>query len=210
MRKQLHDFHILAEDTIHIQFHYKSAFVPLDNRTNVFIASFTTCFARLKLYELLDTLQHQVSYYDTHSVIYTTGPGEHSLPVGDYLGDLTDELDGGYISLCPKNYAYQTSTGEETCKVRGFTLNYKNSCIINFESVKNIVKECLTNPGQTFETQNVKIARDRQKHKLYNRVERNLTAWFTPNGLFNQILTHYLMVTKCINTRYRFYELVHR
>ena len=176
VRKQLHDFHILAEDTIHIQWHYKSAFVPLDNRTNVFIASFTTCFARLKLYELLDTLQRRVLYYDTDSVIYTTGPGEQSLPVGDYLGDLTDELDGGYItefvSGGPKNYAYRTSTGEETCKVRGFTLNYKNSCIINFESVKNIVKECLTNPGQTLETQNVKIARDRQKHKLYNRVEK--------------------------------------
>ena len=84
----------------------------------MFIASFTTCFARLKLYELLDTLQRSVLYYDTDSVIYTTGPGEQSLPVGDYLGDLTDELDGGYItefvSSGSKNYAYRTSTGEET------------------------------------------------------------------------------------------------
>ena len=56
VRKQLHDFHLLAEDTIHIPWLYTSAFVPLDNRTNVFIASFATCFARLKLYDLLDTL----------------------------------------------------------------------------------------------------------------------------------------------------------
>ena len=40
-------------------------------KTNVFIAAFTTCHARLKLYEfeLLDILQEQVLYYDTDSVV---------------------------------------------------------------------------------------------------------------------------------------------
>ena len=34
-------------------------------KTNIFVAAFTTCHARLKLYESLDTLQQQVLYYDT-------------------------------------------------------------------------------------------------------------------------------------------------
>lgn len=41
-----------------------------------FIAAFTTCNARLKLYESLDTLQHQVLYYDTDSVIYKWKQGQ--------------------------------------------------------------------------------------------------------------------------------------
>ena len=43
---------------------YERSFKP-----NVFIAAFTTSFARLKLYDALDFL-----YYDTDSVIYKTKP----------------------------------------------------------------------------------------------------------------------------------------
>ena len=39
-------------------------------KNNIFIAAFTTCHARLKLYESLDALQEQVLYFDTDSVIY--------------------------------------------------------------------------------------------------------------------------------------------
>ncbi|PFX13983.1 putative DNA polymerase [Stylophora pistillata] len=38
--------------------------------TNVFIAAFTTCQARLKLYESLEVLKERVLYYDTDSVVY--------------------------------------------------------------------------------------------------------------------------------------------
>ena len=43
-------------------------------KTNIFVAAFTTCHARLKLYESLDTLQEQVFFYDTDSVIYNGVP----------------------------------------------------------------------------------------------------------------------------------------
>ena len=39
-------------------------------KTNIFVTALTTCHARLKLYESLDTLQQQVLYYDTVSVVY--------------------------------------------------------------------------------------------------------------------------------------------
>jgi len=64
---------------------------------------------------------------------------------GDYLGDLTDELEeyGSYsfveefVSGGPKNYAFSVfcpSTGKRAtkCKVKGITLNYENSKGVNF------------------------------------------------------------------------------
>ena len=56
-------------------------------KTNIFVAAFTTCHARLKLYESLDTLQQQVLYYDTDSVVYRLGPGQPSIATGDFLGE---------------------------------------------------------------------------------------------------------------------------
>ena len=67
-------------------------------KTNIFIAAFTTCHARLKLYESLDTLQQKVLYYVTDSVVYKWRPGQPSIAIGDFLGDMTDELDGDVIT----------------------------------------------------------------------------------------------------------------
>ena len=58
-------------------------------KTNIFEAAFTTCHARLKLYESLDTLQEQVLYYDTDSVVYRWRPGQPSIATGDFRGDMT-------------------------------------------------------------------------------------------------------------------------
>ena len=67
-------------------------------KTNIFVAAFTTCQARLKLYESLDTLQEQVLYYDTDSVVYKWCPNQPSIASGVFLGDMTDELDGDVIT----------------------------------------------------------------------------------------------------------------
>ena len=72
--------------------------VEPSSKTNIFIAAFTTCWARLKLYSYLHELQQQVLYYDTDSVIYRWKPGQTSIPVGDFLGEMTDELEGDVIT----------------------------------------------------------------------------------------------------------------
>ena len=115
-------------------------------KTNIFVAAFTTCHARLKLYESLDTLQQQVLYYDTDSVVYKWRPGQPSITTGDFLGDMTDELDGDviteFVSKGAKNYGYQTRGGKAVCKVRGFTLNVRGSAMCNFRTMKeNILLE---------------------------------------------------------------------
>lgn len=62
---------------------------------NIFVACFTTSYARLKLYKALDILQERVLYMGTDSVIYTQKPTETILPTGNYLGKFTNELDHG-------------------------------------------------------------------------------------------------------------------
>ena len=61
----------------------------------IFIATFTTCCARLKLHSYLEHLQKQVLYFDTDSIIFSWKPGQPDIPLGDFLGEMTDELDNG-------------------------------------------------------------------------------------------------------------------
>ena len=115
-------------------------------KTNIFVAAFTTCHARLKLYESLDLLKKQVIYFDTDSIVYKWRPGQPSIPTGDFLGEFKDELQGDiiaeFVSGGAKNYAYQTRAGSSVCKVRGFTLNVRGSAILNFQSMKqNLLDE---------------------------------------------------------------------
>ena len=173
--KDVQDFHIVANDTIQVEWTYKKDCQPEDNKTNIYLATFTTCWARLKLYSILEKIDRNVLYYDTDSVIYVSKTGENDVPLGDNLGELTNELETGehiieFVSGGPKNYAYKTNQGNETCKVRGFTLNFTNSQLINFESVKTLLIDpsekstiTVTNPH--------KICRDKGKRKLYNREE---------------------------------------
>jgi DNA polymerase elongation subunit (family B) len=103
--------------------------MPSDCKTNIFLASFTTAHARLRLFGVLDRLGENVLYFDTDSVIFKTLKCDdlHYLPIGNYLGELTNEItpeDGHiveFVSGGPKNYAYRTLSGREECKVRGFT-----------------------------------------------------------------------------------------
>ena len=119
-------------------------------KTNIFIAAFTTCHARLKLYESLDTLQKQALYYDTDSVVCKWRPGQPCSVIGDVLGEMTDELDGNviteFVSGGAKNYGYQTRAGKVVCKVRGFTLNVRGPAVLNFDTMKDNILSKLETP----------------------------------------------------------------
>ena len=125
-----------------------------NGKTNLFVAAFTTCHARLKLYSYLKVLGEQVLYFDTDSVIYAHKQGQPQVENGDYLGDLTDELDHGdhivdFTSGGPKNYGYTTRQGKVECKVRGFTLgNVRSSQQLNYDILKQNVLEELTDPRE--------------------------------------------------------------
>ena len=135
---------MVNDETVQIQYTNKDEFVEENDKVNIVIAAFTTAYARLKLYDLLDLLQERVLYYDTDSVIYVHEPGKPDPPLGDYLGDLTDELDVGdyittFISGGPKNYAYLTNNGKTETKIRGITLNYDATKKINMDVMRHLV-----------------------------------------------------------------------
>ena len=107
---------IVNDDTVEIVHANLEDNQPDNGRVNIFVAPLTTCHARLKLYSYLEQLQQRVLYFDTDSVIYTALPGQPDIPLGDHLGEMTDELDDGdfivdFTSAGPKNYGYKTQRG---------------------------------------------------------------------------------------------------
>ena len=96
---EVSDARLVNDEMVEVHYKEKDEFAEENDKANIVIAAFTTAYACLKLYDLLDLLQERVLYYDTDSVIYVHEPGKPDPPLGDYLGDLTDELDpGDYIT----------------------------------------------------------------------------------------------------------------
>ena len=184
--KKIHDFQLINDKVMLIQYQYVKEFGFGRKKSNIFIAAFTTCFARLKLYSELYKLGDRVIYYDTDSIIYVTRDGEYDPELGDYLGEFTNELqckDVGckdksctkrhyiveFISAGPKNYSYQTEIGTTKCKVRGFTLNKCNSLKINFDFMRDMVTAPEGADVSVTVTDPAKITRHKTKSILYNR-----------------------------------------
>ncbi|XP_072033428.1 uncharacterized protein [Amphiura filiformis] len=138
---------LINDEVIEVTYREDGNFARINPNTNVVIAAFTTCHARLKLYEVLEKLGDRAMYQDTDSVIFLTRPGEWEPPIGDYLGHLTDEVDpkdGNHISTfvtggC-KNYVYKLDTGKTVMKVRGITLNVRNSEMVNYSTLERMVR----------------------------------------------------------------------
>lgn len=179
-------FDLLTDDSVEVQnlrfvndevleahYIYHNNFIPPNGRTNAVIAAFTTAHARLKLYDVLDSLGDRVLYYDTDSIIFVSREGEWEPSLGDYLGQLTSETGNQYITTFvsggPKNYAYKLCDETTHCKVRGITLNYRNSLIINFDLLKEMVR---TESDALVPVYNpCKIVRDVKNKQILSRAE---------------------------------------
>ena len=93
-----------------------------------------------------------------------------------------------FVSGGPKNYAYTTAAGKQTCKIRGFSLNFTNAQRLNFGSVRDMVGSVNPCRPKTYKKRKLedrnespskvivvtnpnKISRDKYDHVLYNRAE---------------------------------------
>jgi hypothetical protein len=181
---EITDVQHVNDEFVLIKFRNQEEFTEPCPYTNTVIAAYTTAHARLKLYSELDKLGTQVLYFDTDSIIYVidhTDQNHYDPPLGDYLGEFKDELDGKtieeFVSGGAKNYAFRIKENHETtCKVRGFTLNYANSQRVNFESMKKMVKDLdfttkipICNPFKINRTKSYKIV-TREEVKNYGLV----------------------------------------
>lgn len=139
---------------------------------NVVLAAITTAYGRLKLLDVMIPLDKRVLYHDTDSIIYKVKNGESEPPLGNNLGDLTNEIseeDGGYITeiVCPgpKNYAYKTATGKTKCIVKGFTLNHQSSKSLNFDIIRKMI---LKNSKEKVDVEQFTITR--KKNELRSEI----------------------------------------
>ena len=152
-RHEITDILPVNEDAMYVSWRLREEAVVPSPLTNVVIAAYTTAHARMVLYNYLEKLDKRVLYYDTDSCIYVSSgdPKEYEPCTGNFLGDMTDELESygrgsfieSFVSGGPKFYAYVVRTPEghvhEICKVKGITLNFANSRLINFNSIKNLL-----------------------------------------------------------------------
>jgi hypothetical protein len=104
-------------------------------------------------------------YCDTDSVINVQPVNKPPLVETGYrLGAMTSELKSNeiiYEVVCagPKNNAYKTvntvtAECKTVCKVRGITLNYHASQLVNFEKMKNMIQSTDVDETVTVRTKN--------------------------------------------------------
>lgn len=148
---EVNHFHELSDDSLLVTYTLKAECEQIQSYVNVVLAAYTSALARIHLYNYLDILKERCLYHDTDSIIFTCKSGEACPKLGDYLGDLTDELaefgENSFISeavfTSEKSYALNIkSPGKPDsieCKVKGLNLGYANSKLVNFDCMKNMV-----------------------------------------------------------------------
>jgi hypothetical protein len=119
-------------------------FLATPKDTNIFVALVTTAWARIILYNHIRKVGRRVFYCDTDSIIYEKSENEQeNLPVGPYLGDLTDELDpdddiSHYTSSGPKSYAYRTRKGKTVMRMKGFMVSSAIAPVLCYENITEV------------------------------------------------------------------------
>ena len=128
----------------------REPFIPPNKNINLPVALFTTSYARVKLYELMEEVGvERCLCCDTDSIIYMEKTGEHKLADkmdSALLGYLTDELDEGdyivsFLSTGCKSYAYRTKKGKEVMKLKGITQTAANKEIITWGGLEQLVQK---------------------------------------------------------------------
>ena len=101
-------------------------------------------------------LEERVLYYIMDLVIFVSKHNDPEPPIGLYLGELTDELGGDYITTfgsgSPKNCSYRTNTDKVETKVRGITLDCMAKQKVNFNVIPALVylhAQCHVTEGVT-------------------------------------------------------------
>ena len=108
--------HGMEDDDPWLMLSYKKLGDKPGRNGNIVLASMTTSYARLRLYEVIEKYPDQVVYFDTDSVFLLLPPGMEGPPTSSKLGDLKDEILETYgpghrivdfAATGPKSYTYR-------------------------------------------------------------------------------------------------------
>lgn len=80
-------------DILLVNWSFKEESYDILPTVNVCLAAYTTAQARLKLYSYMKKLRNKVIYTDTDSVIYISKTEKEDIPLGNFLGEMTNELE---------------------------------------------------------------------------------------------------------------------
>ena len=170
---------VVNDQTVEVHYQNQKEDIRVSPNLNIFVACFTTCHARLKLYNTLEALGERVLYFDTDSVIYLEEtPTQFQPTLGSYLGDFDSELDDDeyieeFVSGGPKNYGYTTNKGKVECKVRGFRLNSEGHTQLNYtvmrQNVQDEIKTPLPKPREIQVTKSHHIVRNPKNYTLLTK-----------------------------------------
>ena len=127
-------------------------------------------------------LQTRVIYHDTDSVMFTSKPGQDNPKLGEFIGELSNELATNeepdayitkFVSCGSKNYCYEifypnSQERKYVCKVKGLSLNFSTSNIVNFNSMKQLIDNyienyCIADRGEGESYKNIKVLNVPQK-----------------------------------------------
>jgi hypothetical protein len=187
--QKMTDFHIISENAILVETVPRQEYIPVSDVTNLMIGIWTTSQARLTLLGYMEKVGDRCLYTDTDSIIYSHKPGQYDIPTSNYLGGMSNELEPEqfiteFTSAGPKNYSFKLNytplkdgtrgPPSAVCKVRGFRLNVKNSQLINFDTMTDLVKKFVQDGSRpcivTVNPQ--KMTRSKKHCEIVNVVER--------------------------------------
>ena len=151
-RKEITGELMVNEDTLIVTWEWLEAEFDTVKNYNIAVGSYVTAYARIKLYEIMEEIENirpfSLLYHDTDSVMFVRKINDPKIKCGDYLGELTDEIEKNYgsgargikfVSLGPKNYGYIVDLGDNKfineIKCKGISLTCNAKDIITFEKM---------------------------------------------------------------------------
>ena len=109
----------LNDTMVYASYEIRDEFLKVNYNTNIYIACFTSSWARLRLYTMLEKLDRNVCYCDTDSIVYVENEQTKAIVdqcTGDGLGEWTDEIGGNHMDYwcCAqaKDYGYTLNNGK--------------------------------------------------------------------------------------------------
>ena len=172
------NFQIVRKNMIRTDWYHIRDSVPDSQMSNIFVATMTTCWARLPVCWNCWVTEHCIMIQTRSSISTQTGP---------FLGELKSELnlDEFILQFCSggrKNYTYVTNKSIQECKVKWFTLNFTNAQKINLQSMKEMLLSSDPLAKSITSTNPTKIPRDKnrkEKKKYKIAYTKRCVYWST-------------------------------
>jgi len=142
--------------------------------------------------------QHTICTIISYLTIFLNSYNSKQIKLGDYLGDLTNELIGygpdayidEFISGGPKNYVYRISNGlhiiGEILKIRGIKLTYEICQTLNFDLVKKLIYAYVTHNPIIKKIYEKKLIKNNDRSIYSSESSKNYQIVFCKRKLFKE------------------------